>query len=46
MQQNVRIIKYNNRIYFNKQMELPKDQFVPPQGWRWDGDWYVSPELR
>ncbi|XP_025096654.1 myoferlin-like isoform X4 [Pomacea canaliculata] len=26
-------------------MELPKEQFVPPPGWRWDSEWYVSPEL-
>ncbi|VDK71593.1 unnamed protein product [Dibothriocephalus latus] len=26
-------------------MELPKDGFVPPQGWQWDGEWEVSPEL-
>ena len=28
------------------QVELPKDEFVVPTGWRWDGDWYISPELR
>ena len=28
------------------QVELPKDEFVVPKGWRWDGDWYISPELR
>ena len=22
-----------------------KDDFKPPKGWKWDGDWYVSPEL-
>ena len=27
-------------------IELLKDHFEPPPGWRWDGDWYVSPELR
>jgi hypothetical protein len=27
-------------------IELNKDDFAPPPGWRWDGDWYISPELR
>ncbi|ESO94643.1 hypothetical protein LOTGIDRAFT_176714, partial [Lottia gigantea] len=26
-------------------VSLPKDNFVPPPGWRWDSEWYVSPEL-
>ncbi|KAL7062964.1 hypothetical protein AAHC03_0807 [Spirometra sp. Aus1] len=26
-------------------MELPKEGFVPPEGWKWDGDWEVSPEI-
>ncbi|VDL89995.1 unnamed protein product [Schistocephalus solidus] len=30
---------------FTGKMELPKDGFVPPEGWKWDGDWEVSPEL-
>ncbi|KAK6186023.1 hypothetical protein SNE40_008141 [Patella caerulea] len=24
---------------------LPKEFFVPPPGWRWDSEWYISPEL-
>ena len=28
------------------QIELNKDDFVPPQGWKWHSDWYISPELR
>ncbi|XP_065924822.1 myoferlin isoform X7 [Magallana gigas] len=24
---------------------LPQESFEPPPGWRWEGDWYVSPEL-
>jgi len=28
------------------QIELNKDDFQLPQGWRWDTDWYISPELR
>lgn len=27
-------------------MELNKESFVPPKGWKWEGDWYISPELR
>ncbi|KAK3589425.1 hypothetical protein CHS0354_020754 [Potamilus streckersoni] len=26
-------------------VKLVKDGFIPPEGWRWDGDWYISPEL-
>ena len=26
-------------------IELMKEAFTPPPGWRWDSDWYVSPEL-
>ncbi|KAH9524694.1 hypothetical protein Btru_027538 [Bulinus truncatus] len=26
-------------------IELLKDKFVPPPGWKWDGDWYISPEM-
>ncbi|XP_056005337.1 myoferlin-like isoform X13 [Ostrea edulis] len=25
--------------------KLPRETFEPPPGWRWEGDWYVSPEL-
>ncbi|CAF0920234.1 unnamed protein product [Rotaria sordida] len=25
-------------------MSLPKQNFQVPPGWRWDGDWYISPE--
>jgi len=28
------------------QIELNKDDFVPPVGWKWESDWYVSPDLR
>ena len=28
------------------QVELNKEDFVPPPGWKWDSDWYISPELR
>jgi len=28
------------------QIELNKDDFVPPPGWKWDSKWYISPELR
>ena len=23
-----------------------KEDFNPPPGWRWDSEWYISPELR
>lgn len=26
--------------------KLKKDYFVEPDGWRWDGDWFINPELR
>ncbi|XP_076439100.1 myoferlin-like [Babylonia areolata] len=26
-------------------IEMNKEKFIVPEGWRWDGDWYVSPEL-
>ncbi|KAK2145131.1 hypothetical protein LSH36_700g01069 [Paralvinella palmiformis] len=26
-------------------IEFNKEDFNPPPGWRWDGDWYISPEL-
>jgi len=28
------------------QIELNKEDFTPPPGWKWDSDWYISPELR
>jgi len=27
-------------------VKSPKEKFDPPPGWRWDSEWYVSPELR
>lgn len=27
-------------------VSLPKEKFEPPPGWAWEGDWYISPELR
>ncbi|XP_071169318.1 myoferlin-like isoform X13 [Mytilus edulis] len=26
-------------------VKSPKDKFDPPPGWRWDSEWYISPEL-
>lgn len=25
-------------------MKLPKDKFIAPEGWEFDGDWFLSPE--
>jgi len=27
-------------------LKLPKDSFIPPDGWSFDGKWFVNPELR
>ena len=27
-------------------VSLHKENFEPPPGWRWEGEWYISPELR
>lgn len=27
-------------------VKLLKERFEPPHGWSWEGEWYVSPELR
>ncbi|KAH3789669.1 hypothetical protein DPMN_167855, partial [Dreissena polymorpha] len=26
-------------------IKLLKEKFVPPPGWRWEGEWYINPEL-
>eukprot|EP00058_Branchiostoma_floridae_P024963 XP_002610453.1 hypothetical protein BRAFLDRAFT_124267 [Branchiostoma floridae] len=26
-------------------LKLKKDSFVPPDGWEWDGEWFINPEL-
>ena len=26
--------------------KLKKDYFVEPEGWRWEDDWFINPELR
>ncbi|XP_038071057.1 myoferlin-like isoform X3 [Patiria miniata] len=26
-------------------IKLKKESFTPPEGWRWESDWHVSPEL-
>ena len=28
------------------EIKLPFEKFIPPEGWQWDGDWFVDPELR
>ena len=28
------------------QLKLLKDSFIPPDGWSFDGKWFVNPELR
>lgn len=32
--------------YFDLQLKLLKDSFIPPEGWSFDGKWFVNPELR
>lgn len=27
-------------------VELMKEDFVAPPGWKWNSDWHISPELR
>eukprot|EP00731_Ephydatia_muelleri_P020348 Em0013g75a len=27
-------------------VKQPKEAFVVPDGWKWDGDWFINPELR
>ncbi|XP_066277223.1 dysferlin-like isoform X3 [Branchiostoma lanceolatum] len=27
------------------ELKLKKNTFVPPEGWEWDGDWFINPEL-
>lgn len=27
-------------------VSLPQEAFIPPEGWRWDGPWELSPEIR
>ncbi|XP_070540972.1 myoferlin-like isoform X9 [Ptychodera flava] len=27
------------------QLKLDKDSFACPEGWRWEGEWFISPEL-
>ena len=27
-------------------VKQPKEVFVVPDGWKWDGDWFINPELR
>ncbi|KAM3186213.1 hypothetical protein ACTXT7_004799 [Hymenolepis weldensis] len=26
-------------------IETPKENFIPPEGWKWDGDWYINQEF-
>lgn len=28
------------------EVKLPFEKFVPPDGWTWDGEWFIDPELR
>ena len=25
---------------------LEQNKFMPPEGWNWNGDWFLNPELR
>lgn len=27
-------------------VKLKQERFLPPQGWEWEGDWFVDPERR
>lgn len=28
------------------EVKLKQEYFMPPQGWQWQGDWFVDPEKR
>ena len=41
---------YFNKYYFPGEVRLNKEDFQPPEGWKWDdgesGQWFIDPELR
>ena len=37
-------ITYSNNP--SKQLPLPKKSFQAPEGWAFEGDWYIAPEMR
>ena len=31
---------------FDAQRKLDKEDFIAPEGWKWDEDWFINPEIR